>query len=92
MTKKIIFTSGGTGGHIFPAMNLMKYFDSKRIEVLLVSDNKGDKFLKRNTNFRSIIINASTPTNKNIFNKIFSYVDIFFFYNKINYYFKKRKT
>ena len=78
MTKKIIFTSGGTGGHIFPAMNLMKYFDSKRIEVLLVSDNKGDKFLKRNTNFRSIIINASTPTNKNIFNKILSYVDIFF--------------
>ena len=78
MFKKIIFTSGGTGGHIFPAMNLMKYFDSKKIEVLLVTDAKGNKFLKKNTNFRSIIISASTPTNKNIFNKILSYISIFF--------------
>ena len=29
MTKKIIFASGGTGGHIFPAVNLMKHFSER---------------------------------------------------------------
>ena len=26
MTKKIIFSTGGTGGHILPSINLMKHF------------------------------------------------------------------
>ena len=38
MNKKIIFTTGGTGGHIFPAINLMKHFIEKGYEVLLVTD------------------------------------------------------
>ena len=37
MIKKIIFTSGGTGGHIFPAINLMKHMANKGYEVLIVS-------------------------------------------------------
>ena len=44
MTKKIIFSTGGTGGHIFPAINLMKYFSNKGLEVLLVTDLKGRNF------------------------------------------------
>ena len=31
MNKKIIFSGGGTGGHIFPAINLMKHFFNKGI-------------------------------------------------------------
>ena len=41
MNKKIIFTSGGTGGHIFPAINLMKHFSDFGHEVLLVTDKRG---------------------------------------------------
>ena len=37
MNKKIIFTAGGTGGHIFPAITLMKNFSEKGYEVLGVS-------------------------------------------------------
>ena len=74
MTKKIIFSGGGTGGHIFPAINLMKHFFDKKYEVLLVTDKRGKNFIKDNLEFKSYIINAGTPTNKNLFKKIFSYL------------------
>ena len=44
MNKKIIFSSGGTGGHIFPTINLMEYFSNKGYEVILVTVNKGNNF------------------------------------------------
>ena len=70
MTKKIIFSSGGTGGHIFPAINLMKYFSNKGFDVLLVTDTRGNIFLKHHTHFRSYTISADTPSNKSLFKKI----------------------
>ena len=30
MSKKIIFSAGGTGGHILPAINLMQHFFDKK--------------------------------------------------------------
>ena len=85
MTKKIIFSSGGTGGHIFPAINLMKYFSNKGYDVLLVTDIRGNTFLKDRARFKSCIISTDTPSNKNFLRKIFSFIRIFFD-------FKKRKT
>ena len=78
MTKKIIFSSGGTGGHIFPAINLMKYLSNKGFDVLLVTDVKGNTFLKNHARFRSLIISTDTPSNKNFFKKIYSFIMIFF--------------
>jgi len=78
MNKKIIFSSGGTGGHIFPAINLMKYFSNKGYDVLLVTDIRGNAFLKKNVQFRSFIISTDTPSNKSFFRKIFSYIMILF--------------
>ena len=78
MTKKIIFSSGGTGGHIFPAINLMKYFSNKGYDVLLVTDIRGNIFLKNQAQFRSCIISTDTPSNKTFFKKIFSFIIIFF--------------
>ena len=78
MSKKIIFSSGGTGGHIFPAINLMKYFSNKWNPVLLVTDEKGNNFLKKYSDFNSYIINIKTPINKNFFKKILSFFTIFY--------------
>ena len=78
MNKKIIFSGGGTGGHIFPAINLMKHFFNKEYKVLLVTDNRGNNFIKNNSEFKSYTIKAGTPTNKNLFKKFFSYFLIFY--------------
>ena len=77
MSKKIIFSGGGTGGHIFPAINLMKHFFNKKYNVLLVTDDRGNNFIKKNLQFKSYILNTDTPTNKNILKKFFSYTLIF---------------
>ena len=78
MSKKIIFSGGGTGGHIFPAINLMKHFFDKGYKVLLVTDNRGNNFIKNFSEFKSYILSTGTPTNKNLFKKFFSYFLIFY--------------
>ena len=91
MSKKIIFCSGGTGGHIFPAISLMKYFSDKGCNVILVTDVRGDNFLKNYSKFQSYIITADTPLNKNIFKKIYSLINIFFSMIKSIYILYKEK-
>ena len=78
MNKKIIFTTGGTGGHIFPAINLMKHFIEKGYEVLLVTDERGKIFAKNYSEISLYVLKTGTPTNKNFFEKILSYFIIFF--------------
>ena len=73
MTKKIIFSTGGTGGHILPSINLMKHFFEKGYNVLMVTDIRGKKFIKNYPEFKSYVLKSSTTTNKNIFKKIVSY-------------------
>jgi len=78
MNKKIIFSTGGTGGHIFPAINLMKHFFDKGFVVLLVTDNRGNGFIKNHSEFKSYVLNAKTPTNKNILKQFLSFFVIFY--------------
>jgi len=78
MNKKIIFSTGGTGGHIFPAINLMKHLFSKGYKVLLVTDKRGNNFLKDYPEFKSYILKSGTPTNKNLLEKILSFIVIFY--------------
>ena len=83
MNKKIIFSSGGTGGHIFPAINLMKYLQKKGYDAVVVTDKKGENFLDKDFKFKYYNLNTSSPLNKNIIKKLFY---------KINFNFIKRKT
>ena len=78
MNKKIIFTAGGTGGHIFPAINLMKHFFEKGYKVLLVTDNRGNNFIKNYSEFRFYILKSATVTNKNLFKKFLSFLVILY--------------
>ena len=78
MTKKIIFSTGGTGGHIFPAINLMKHFFNNGHKVLLVTDVRGNNFIKNYSEFKSYILKSETLTNKNFLKKILSSLVIFY--------------
>ena len=73
MSKKIIFSAGGTGGHIFPAINLMKHFFDKGYQVLLVTDKRGNNFINNYSEFKSYVLAVGTPTNKNVLKKILSF-------------------
>ena len=73
MNKKIIFTAGGTRGHLLPAINLMKHFSEKGNNVILVTDKRGNKYIKNFLDYKSYVFKAGTPTNKNIFKKFLSF-------------------
>ncbi len=78
MSKKIIFSAGGTGGHIFPAINMMKHFFDKGYEVLLVTDSRGKSFTKNYPQFKPYVLRTATPTNKNLIKKLLSFLVIFY--------------
>ena len=73
--KKIVIVTGGTGGHIFPAISLAEYFSNKLLDVNFITDKRG----KNNPNLAAlnpITINVKGFVGKSIFQKIIS---IFFF-------------
>ena len=76
--KKIIVATGGTGGHIFPALGLAKHFVQNNLEVEIVSDKRGSKYLKKNYGININIIDSSSIYGKNIFKALFSIIKIFF--------------
>ncbi len=91
--NKIIIATGGTGGHIFPAYSLAKHFIDKKINVEIISDKRGLKYLK---DFNDVKINqivSTTIFKKNIFQFLVSILiiifsicksSIFFLFNRPN--------
>ena len=71
--KKILIATGGTGGHIFPAYSLAKFFSKKKYKVELTTDQRGLKFLKNDLDLNIIKINSSPLIKKNIFKFIISF-------------------
>ena len=91
MNKKIIFSTGGTGGHIFPAVNLMKHFFDEGYNVLLVTDIRGENYIKNYSQFKSYVLKADTVTKKNIINKLYSLLIIFYSIIKSIFILRKEK-
>jgi len=83
--KKILICTGGTGGHIFPAISLAQYLEKKNFYVDLITDYRAKKFIN-NINLKNItFINIKTPTGKKGLGLIYSIILIFisFFYSII---------
>ena len=70
--KKIIIATGGTGGHVFPAYSLAKHFIDKNINVQIISDKRGLRYLKAYNNLKIVEIASSTIFKKNIFKSLIS--------------------
>ena len=79
MTKtKILIATGGTGGHIFPALSLANYLNNKNFNVKITTDIRGYQFLKYYDNLDLIKI-PSSPLIKNSLMAFFkSLMKIFF--------------
>ncbi len=70
MNKKIVIATGGTGGHVFPALSLMDNLSEAGFSVILTTDTRGLKYINNVVNSKMKIIETS-PLNKN---KIYSLV------------------
>ena len=76
MRKKILFTAGGTGGHILPTVSLVNFFE-KNYDIVLVSDSRAKKYFNLNKRIKIYIINTDTPYKKNITQILSAYFKIF---------------
>ncbi|MSP05988.1 MAG: UDP-N-acetylglucosamine--N-acetylmuramyl-(pentapeptide) pyrophosphoryl-undecaprenol N-acetylglucosamine transferase [Candidatus Fonsibacter sp.] len=89
--KKILICTGGTGGHIFPAISIAEYLEKKNFNVDLITDYRAKKFIN-NINLRNItFINVRTLTGKKGLGLIYSVFLIFisFLYSIFFLLFKK---
>ncbi len=76
--KKIVIATGGTGGHVFPAYSLARHFIDNEINVAIISDKRGLKYLQDYRDIKVITITSSTIFRKNIFQLLFSTLIIFY--------------
>ncbi len=85
--KKIIIATGGTGGHVFPAISLLECLKNN-FEIQIFSDKRGLRYFPNKTNIK--VINTGTIFQKNLFktivnlNKIIFSIIYAFFYLKKN--------
>lgn len=76
MNNKIVIFSGGTGGHVIPAVNFGNYLISTGIECELILDLRGKKYTK---NFKGKLhIIKSSHFSGNIISKIITLFNLFF--------------
>ncbi len=57
--KKILISTGGTGGHVFPALSLGKFLSKNGFLVTITTDERGYRFLKDLKKIELKIINSS---------------------------------
>ena len=62
----IIIATGGTGGHIFPAVSLADFFNKNGFNSIITTDKRGLKFIDEKYFQKTFLINSSTLNKKNI--------------------------
>ena len=77
MSKKIVLSTGGTGGHIFPMIALYDYLISKNYDVSFVTDQRGEKYFADDMKQKIKIFNINSPYNQKGLFKIISTFQLF---------------
>ena len=65
----------GTGGHVFPSVSLINFFNKKEYETIFVTDKRGSKYVKKNFSLHKIF-EISFPIRAGFVNKIFFYLKL----------------
>ena len=73
--QKIFISTGGTGGHIFPAISLADDLKEK-YNIEIITDNRGLKYLSNYKKIKIKIINSSTIFNKNIIKFFIGFIKV----------------
>ena len=87
MKKKFLISTGGSGGHVVPAIVLYEHL-TKEIDVIISTDKRGLKYLDKSI-YQLEIIN--TPKSKNIFFLPFYFIIILILTIKSLYLLKNKK-
>lgn len=83
MKKKIIISTGGTGGHVFPAISIARTFLKNDYDVLVTTDERGKKFfVNSDINYKVINSGYSIKSIKSIFNIIKGIIQSIFLIKK----------
>ena len=72
-----IIAVGGTGGHVLPGYNLAEHFIDENIDVKLITDKRGFKYIKNYKNLKVFILPSLRLKKKNILEILKSTILIF---------------
>ena len=85
MKKKVLISTGGSGGHVIPAITIYNHL-KYTYESLISTDVRGLAYLEKN--YKALVIN--TPKLNNYFLLPFSFLKILFLTVKSFFLLKKR--
>ena len=74
---KALIVAGGTGGHVFPGINLASFLIEKNYNVKIITDKRGYKFFNENDKKNVSVFLSSPLIKKNFLFLIFSLLLIF---------------
>ena len=87
MKKKILISTGGSGGHVIPAKILMDHLNNN-FEVIISTDERGEKYLKNVLNKK---IKINTPKLNNLYLLPLNLIKIFYLTVKSLFVLKKNQ-
>jgi len=78
MKNKIIITTGGTAGHIYPMLGLYDHLSNKGYKINFVTDERGKKYFSSELLSKVTILKINSPFNLSGWSKIFSFFNLIF--------------
>ena len=75
MKSKVLIITGGTGGHVIPALNFFNYLTNKSKNIFLLTDNRGYKYIT-NIDKTNILKIKSSHLSGNIYFKLLGIIKL----------------